>query len=151
MNRPRLGAVEIREARWPEDEPLLRRIRTEVFVREQDVPEDLEWDGLDADSRHLLALVDREPVGTGRLAQSGKIGRMAVLATHRGRGIGDRLLAGLIRLAADSGHQRTYLHAQVHATDFYARQGFRAEGETFMEAGIAHRRMVLDLAQRVSG
>jgi len=144
-----LESLEIREACWPKDEPLLRRIRTEVFVREQEVPEDLEWDGLDASSRHLLALVDREPVGTGRLAQSGKIGRMAVLSTHRGRGIGDRLLAELVQLAVASGHQRTYLHAQVHATGFYARQGFRAEGDEFMEAGIAHRQMYLDLAPKV--
>lgn len=150
MRGRRPAGVELREAAWPEDEPLLRRIRTEVFVREQSVPEDLEWDGLDASSRHLIALVDREPVGTGRLAQTGKIGRMAVLATHRGRGIGDLLLAELVRLAAAAGHRRTYLHAQAHATGFYARQGFRVEGDEFMEAGIAHRQMYLDLGPGVS-
>lgn len=146
MKRAPVENLAIREARWPEDESLLRQIRTEVFVREQEVPEDLEWDGLDATSRHLLALVGREPVGTGRLADTGKIGRMAVLSTYRGLGIGERLLAELIRLAVESGRHHVYLHAQVHAAGFYARQGFRAEGEDFMEAGIAHRRMTLGLA-----
>lgn len=145
MNHPPLERVEVRVARWPDDEMLLRRIRSEVFIKEQDVPEDLEWDGLDATSRHLLAMVDREAVGTGRLTPHGKIGRMAVLPAYRGRGIGGRMLEGLVRLAVEDGHRRTYLHAQLHATDFYARHGFRAEGENFMEAGIAHRHMYLDL------
>jgi predicted GNAT family N-acyltransferase len=118
-----------------------------VFVHEQNVPADLEWDGLDAGCLHALVEdADGTAIGTGRLAPDGKIGRMAVLAAHRGRGIGAAVLAHLIDAACAAGMPRVYLYSQVHALGFYARFGFVAEGPEFFEADIPHRAMALDLA-----
>jgi predicted GNAT family N-acyltransferase len=114
---------------WAADRPRLQPVRREVFVTEQRVPEAEEWDDDDQVCVHVLALQNREPVGTGRISPAGKIGRLAVLSEFRGRGIGDRILLMLIE------------QAQVHAMPFYERHGFKAQGEVFDEAGIPHRRM----------
>jgi predicted GNAT family N-acyltransferase len=138
--------VEIRVAEWPGDADALASIRRRVFVEEQGVPAELEWDGRDADCAHVLALVNRDPVGTGRLLPAGKIGRLAVLASSRRHGVGSRMLRRLTDIARDRGLPEVYLHAQVSALPFYAAHGFVAEGAEFEEAGIAHRRMRLALA-----
>jgi predicted GNAT family N-acyltransferase len=138
--------VEIRVAAWPADADTLASIRRRVFVEEQGVPAELEWDGLDPECAHVLALVNRDPVGTGRLMPTGKIGRLAVLASSRRHGVGSRLLRRLTALARERGLPEVYLHAQVSALPFYAAHGFVAEGPEFEEAGIAHRRMRLALA-----
>lgn len=130
--------VVIRRADWPADRERLRQLREVVFVQEQAVPADIEWDGRDAGATHVLALRDGKPVGCGRLLPDGKIGRMAVLAAERGRGTGRRLLEALVDAAADVGLQEVYLHAQQHAADFYQRAGFSSTGQPFEEAGIAH-------------
>ncbi len=136
----------VRLAEWARDREALRRIRHEVFVVEQGVPAALEWDGIDGDCRHALAEDDRgEAMGCARLLPDGHIGRMAVLARWRGRGVGAALLAMLVAEARSTGHARVVLNAQTHALAFYARQGFVACGEEFQEAGIAHRTMVRDL------
>jgi predicted GNAT family N-acyltransferase len=139
-------AVEVRVAVWPADAATLASIRRRVFVEEQGVPAELEWDGRDADCAHVLALVNRDPVGTGRLMPTGKIGRLAVLASSRRHGVGSRMLRRLTELARERGLREVYLHAQVSALPFYAAHGFVAEGPEFEEAGIAHRRMRLALA-----
>jgi predicted GNAT family N-acyltransferase len=128
----------IRRAHWEQDRERLRRVRETVFVQEQQVPAELEWDEWDPSARHLLA-VDAEggPIGTARLLPNGHIGRMAVLAAWRGQGVGSALLAELLRLADGP----TFLNAQTSALGFYRRHGFRAEGEEFMDAGIPHQRM----------
>jgi predicted GNAT family N-acyltransferase len=138
--------VDVVVARWPEDADTLAAIRRAVFVDEQGVPPELEWDGRDADCAHVLALVNRDPVGTGRLMPTGKIGRLAVLAASRRHGIGSRMLRRLVDLARERGLPEVYLHAQVSALPFYVAHGFVAEGDEFEEAGIAHRRMRLVLA-----
>ena len=79
-------------AAWEADRPAIERIRREVFIREQKIPESDEWDGEDAASVHVLATLNREPVGTGRLNPAGKIGRIAVMSGLRGRGIGTSIL-----------------------------------------------------------
>ncbi|WP_101925461.1 MULTISPECIES: GNAT family N-acetyltransferase [Luteimonas] len=117
-------------------------VRHAVFVDEQQVPAELERDALDPLSRHVLARdADGRAIGAGRLAPDGKIGRMAVLAPWRGRGVGDAMLRTLLQLADDAGLRTTYLHAQLEAVALYARQGFVAHGPEFVEAGIAHRAM----------
>lgn len=122
-------------------------VRDAVFVDEQQVPRALERDALDALSRHVLARdAGGRAIGTGRLAPDGKIGRMAVVADWRGRGVGDALLRALLRLADDAGLRATHLHAQLRAIDLYARHGFVAHGPQFVEADIAHRAM-----RRVAG
>ena len=132
-------------ARWDADRAVLERIRREVFVREQGIPESGEWDGEDATSVHVLATLNREPVGTGRLNRTGKIGRIAVLPGLRGRGIGTEILRCLLHEARRQGFRETFLHAQLQAVPFYERLGFSCGGEVFDEAGIPHVRMSLVL------
>ena len=122
-------------------------VRTAVFVDEQGVPADLERDALDALSRHVLATAaDGTPIGAGRIAPDGRIGRLAVRSDWRGRGVGDAMLRALLDAARDTGLRETYLHAQLQAMALYARAGFVAEGARYDEAGIAHRTM-----RRVAG
>jgi predicted GNAT family N-acyltransferase len=126
---------------WGVDRPLLQRVRREVFIVEQEVPEPEEWDDDDPVSVHVLAMRNREPVGTGRLTPAGKIGRMAVLSEVRGRGVGSRILRMLIEEAFHKGLLELRLNAQVQAIPFYEKHGFATEGPVFMEAGIPHQSM----------
>ena len=124
-------------------------IRTEVFVVEQHVPVAEELDDLDATAKHVLATVDGVPVGTGRLILAGnapaRVGRMAVLASHRRRGVGSAILLNLMELARQAGTPTVTLSGQVHAIPFYERHGFVAHGEIYLDAGIEHRTMDRDL------
>jgi predicted GNAT family N-acyltransferase len=125
----------------------LVRVRTEVFVREQSVPRELELDGRDAECAHVLAGdAAGAPIGAGRLLPDGQIGRMAVLAAWRGAGVGAALLAALVAEARRRGHREAHLHAQRHARGFYERHGFRVEGAEYEEAGIPHVDMRRSLA-----
>ncbi len=124
----------------------IRVIRETVFIHEQGVPVELEWDGLDSSCAHVLAWNDRgEAIGTARMQPSGTIGRMAVLKDWRGRGIGRALLETLLDLAMRQGLPRVTLSAQTHAIGFYQRAGFHTVGEPFMDAGIPHRKMERDM------
>ncbi len=139
-------SIETRVAKWSDDQKTLRAIRHAVFVVEQAVPPDLEWDGEDKDCQHALVIVDGRYVATGRITRAGKIGRMAVLKEARGAGIGGALLQQLLEMARDAGFDSVYLHAQTHALRFYARHGFVADGPEFDEAAIPHRHMTCRLA-----
>lgn len=140
----------VRRADWERERDALQRIRAQVFVREQGVPESLEWDGLDSEAKHVIAETpEGEAIGTARLLPSGQIGRMAVLREHRGHGTGTRLLLSLLEIAGDCRQAPVYLNAQSTAIDFYRRLGFEAEGPEFDEAGIAHRRMLQRDPQRL--
>jgi predicted GNAT family N-acyltransferase len=136
----------VRLADWQRDAEALRAIRHAVFVVEQRVPAELEWDGIDSACRHAIAENSRgEAIGCGRLLADGHIGRMAVRAPWRGRGVGAALLGRLVELARETGLRRVVLNAQTHALPFYGRHGFVAQGPEFDEAGIPHREMVRDL------
>ncbi len=113
-------------------------LRHEVFVVGQDVPEDLERDELDAVSDHVVAVLDSSVVGTGRLLPDGTIGRMAVLSSARGAGVGAALLGSIEARARSRGLPSVQLHAQVHARAFYERAGYSAYGVVYVEAGIDH-------------
>jgi predicted GNAT family N-acyltransferase len=132
----------VRTADWQRDAERLRAIRIAVFVIEQNVPEELEWDGIDPDCAHVLA-EDRTgtPIGCGRLLPDGHIGRMAVLSEWRGAGVGAALLARLVGIAEARGDGEVLLNAQTHAVPFYTRFGFVPEGPEFEEAGIPHQTM----------
>ena len=118
-------------------------MRNAVFVHEQGISAALEWDASDARSWHALASAPSAAVvGTARLLPSGQIGRMAVARDWRGLGIGTRLLRALLDRADQAGIGPVFLHAQVGAVSFYAQRGFEPVGEPFVEAGIAHQRMV---------
>jgi predicted GNAT family N-acyltransferase len=128
---------------WGELREAACAVREAVFVVEQKVPREIELDDHDATSRHVLASDgDGSPIGTGRLLPDGHIGRMAVLADWRGKGVGRALLERLLEEAAGLGMRRLALHAQTQAAGFYRRFGFVEEGPEFMEAGIPHRTMV---------
>lgn len=138
--------VEVRIADWEADARALRAVRKRVFVEEQAVPQDIEWDGQDEGAVHLLAQDHRgDVIGTARLLPSGQIGRMAVLPERRGFGIGRALLDAAVDAARDRGEQEVFLNAQAHALGFYEAAGFRPVGAEFEEAGIAHRRMELPI------
>ena len=124
----------------------LRAVRETVFILEQKVPEEEEWDALDPKSHHVLARDERgRPIGTGRLTPEHKIGRMAVLPEWRGKGVGDALLVALLDKARSLGWTEVKLNAQCSAEAFYARHGFTPYGERFMEAGIEHQAMRRDI------
>jgi len=127
----------------------LRAVREPVFVEEQKVPLDMEWDELDPKCRHVIARDDQhKPIGTGRLTPEHKIGRMAVLKEWRGRGVGAALLLALVEQARELGLPEVSLHAQVDAIPFYEKFGFERYGERFEEAGIQHQSMRLALAPK---
>jgi YbgC/YbaW family acyl-CoA thioester hydrolase len=140
--------VSVRSGGWAELGEAAGAIRTEVFVQEQQIPADLEWDAADATCVHALA-VNRlgMPLATGRLlpAEQGaaKLGRMAVIASMRGSQVGRQVLNALIDAARARGDREVLLHAQRSAIGFYLRAGFTARGEPFDEAGIAHQEMAL--------
>jgi len=139
-------AFQIREASWANDQGAIRFVRQVVFVDEQGVPPPDEWDGRDEGCLHLLAEDSHgAPIGTARLLAEGKLGRMAVLAAWRGRGVGRAMLGRLIKIAEARGHERLVLDAQVRAISFYEPFGFRAEGPVFDDAGIPHRRMIREV------
>jgi predicted GNAT family N-acyltransferase len=127
---------------WPSLRGRAEPVRFTVFVTEQGVPPELELDEFDPLSLHALASDhDGTVLGTGRLLPDGHVGRMAVLPSARGRGIGSALLLALMAAARARGEREVVLSAQTHALGFYARHGFVAEGEIYDDAGIAHRLM----------
>ncbi|MGL6289702.1 MAG: GNAT family N-acetyltransferase [Silanimonas sp.] len=120
----------------------LRAVREPVFVIEQQVPIEEEWDALDPHCRHVIARDAHDrPIGTGRLTPERKIGRMAVVAEWRGKGVGAALLEALMDEARALGWPEVTLNSQTHAMPFYAAYGFEPFGDEFMEAGIPHRKM----------
>ncbi len=131
---------------WATHRDRLREIRARVFIEEQGVPKDLEWDGLDDDADHFIALNEAGvALGTARLLKTGQIGRMAVIAELRGRGIGRQLLESAVSHAVALGMTRVFLHAQRHAEEFYRKSGFAPTGEQSIEAGIEHVEMDMKL------
>jgi len=131
----------IRAASWKNEQHVIMAIRSDVFIREQQVPEELEWDGQDASAMHVLACCDETAVGTGRLLRTGRIGRMAVRRELRNRGIGTAILQELINISREKGINSLFLNAQVQAMGFYRKQGFIRTGGFFDDAGIVHCRM----------
>lgn len=127
---------------WTQLECAASELREAVFVIEQSVPRELEIDGRDPACRHVLARgPDGTPVGTGRLLPDGHIGRMAVAAEWRGRGVGRALLERLLEEASMLGMHELALKAQITASDFYRRFGFIPDGDEFIEAGLPHQAM----------
>ncbi|MBA1189370.1 GNAT family N-acetyltransferase [Pseudomonas entomophila] len=137
-----MNKVRVRLADWHKDNAAIRCIREAVFVAEQHVPPELEWDAEDATALHFLALEGDYPVGTARLLRDGTIGRVSVLKDWRGLKVGQMLLHAVIQEAEAQGLAQQMLSAQVHATAFYEQLGFRVVSEEFLEAGIPHVDMV---------
>ncbi len=139
-------AFDIRVVPWSEAIAQARAVRERVFIEEQQVPRDLEWDEWDEASQHAVALDEQgRGIGTARLLPDGRLGRMAVLGEWRRHGVGTALARALIERARQQGLQRILLHAQTHAAPFYRRLGFTEQGPIFQEAGIPHVEMTADL------
>ena len=130
---------------WNKNQEALSEIRRTVFIQEQQVPEELEWDEFDQDSIHILVTDNSKPVATARMKPDGHIGRMAVLKDYRHSGIGSEILKALIQSAKDLHLESVYLHAQTVAIPFYEKQGFQVYSDEFLDAGIPHKSMKLDL------
>lgn len=151
MNTPYV----VREAVEPGDRQACFAVRKDVFVAEQGVPEDLEYDAYDAGAVHVLAAgEDGEALGTGRLLHGGaaaaktggdtsvgSLGRLAVTRRARGLGVGAALVRGIEEAARVRGLTAVDLHAQTHALGFYERLGYVAYGPEFPDAGMPHRAM----------
>lgn len=134
----------IRIASWQDEASILRIIRTAVFIHEQQIPEDLEWDEFDLISMHVLALnSDGQPIGTARFLPDGHVGRMAVLKEWRGKGLGSAMLLRILEELRSQHMQKAILNAQTTAVKFYEKFGFQVSGKEFMEVGIPHVRMIL--------
>lgn len=132
----------VRPADWGYDGAAIAALRSAVFIDEQGVPPEDEYDGRDAECAHVVAeRPDGTVIATGRLLPEGRIGRMAVARDWRGAGVGRAVLDALIACAAERGFDSVDLNAQTAALDFYARAGFTPTGPVFMDAGIPHRRM----------
>jgi len=148
-------AYVVRVAEDPADREACFAVRKEVFVGEQGVPEDLEYDAYDAVAVHVLAVrEDGVPLGTGRLLYGeaaaakvggdltvGSLGRLAVAKEARGLGVGIALVRAIEDAARARGLAAVDLHAQTHALGFYERLGYEAYGPEYPEAGIPHRAM----------
>jgi len=126
------------------------RIRKAVFVDEQRIEPGLDQDGLDRErnTTHILIEDDGAIAGTARMIAQGdivRIGRLAVLKDHRGRGLGRKLMEFMIERCRGRPIRAISLGAQAHSIGFYEKLGFKAMGPVFLEAGIEHQRMELAL------
>ncbi|AUY52145.1 GNAT family N-acetyltransferase [Streptomyces sp. CB01881] len=149
-----MGTV-IRVAGGEADLALVHGVRREVFIVEQGIAEEEEWDDLDPTSEHLLAVGPAgEPLGTARLIHGEQalkltggiegrvlLGRLAVVKAARGTGLGADLVRAVEAAGRDRGAREVELHAQVQALGFYERLGYAAEGPVYDDAGIPHRTM----------
>lgn len=136
-------ALLTRDADFTADFASIRHVRETVFIDEQRVPRDLEFDERDPLCRHVLVFDSGSAVGTGRLDldYGGKVGRVAVLATHRRAGVGKAVMERLHAIAREARLPKVWCHAQLTAVPFYERLGYASSGATFEEAGIEHVRM----------
>jgi predicted GNAT family N-acyltransferase len=140
------NSIQVSLIQSPTDTQASRKIREEVFVVEQQVPVEIEYDQYEQSSTHILARLDGVPVGTARwrkTEQGQKLERFAVLKSARGKGVGEALVNFVLDHIEET--EPAYLNSQVSAIPFYARLGFEETGGIFYEAGIPHRKMVRKL------
>ena len=133
-----MSNITVKEVDFAQHLEVLKNIRTEVFIKEQHVPVELEWDEFDGDATHIQAYYNNIPVGTARLINNELIGRMAVLKTYRGLGVGKKMLEFLMTLAHKKGMNTIQLSAQKHAVEFYKKYGFEICSDEYLDAGIPH-------------
>ena len=143
--KPQLKNVTFFKVSWHDAENYLRAVRTPVFIDEQLVTPEFEWDNIDATALHLLALLNDEPIGCLRIIDYHKVGRMAVLKEWRGLGLGAALLLEAVNICKLYGSNKVYLSAQTHAVDFYKRAGFKVTTGEYCDVHIPHVDMQLDL------
>ena len=136
MNKLKIKTIENKDER---DKTI--SIRKTVFVQEQEVPLELEIDGLDPEAEHFIAYLDGEPIGCARVRTKNnfaKLERIAIIKKHREKGYGKELAKFLIDYCKKRGFDNIYLHSQIDVVGFYKKCGFKTRGETFLEADIKH-------------
>ncbi|WP_374667376.1 GNAT family N-acetyltransferase [Acinetobacter sp.] len=130
--------LQIRSGKWAQLEQDAKLIREQVFIQEQQIAPEDEWDAEDAVSLHFMVYDQAQPVATARLLNSNSIGRVAVLKAYRGQGIGKLLMEAVISQARTERREFLKLSSQVHAVPFYAGLGFAVHGEEYLDCGIPH-------------
>ncbi len=143
--KPKISQVKISQVTWQDAESDLREIRTPVFIEEQDVAPDFEWDEIDATAVHLLAVFNNEAIACLRIMDYQKIGRMAVLKAWLGKGVGRAILEEAVKLCKIHGSMCIKLSAQTHAIGFYQQAGFKVVSEEYCDVHIPHVDMQLEL------
>jgi predicted GNAT family N-acyltransferase len=137
--------IQVEQTNWTTSEQILSDIRAQVFIEEQQVPVEEEFDDLDLSASHWIAWGENQtPMGVARLVGN-RIGRMAVLPAYRGKGVGSALLRAILAHAISQKLAKLELSAQLHAVGFYENNGFEVTGNEFMDVGIAHVPMAMDL------
>ena len=142
--------ITIKSVSYSQEIQTIRQIRSSVFQQEQNVPEEIEFDGLDNTTEHLLAYLNNEPVGTLRIREidlnTAKIQRVSVLLEARNKGIGRKLMETAIAIIQDKNqYERIVIDSQYRLEKFYHSFGFRSVGEPFEDANILHIQMIKSL------
>jgi predicted GNAT family N-acyltransferase len=139
--------LKIEIVKWIDGLSQLKNIREKVFIQEQKVTPQLEWDGMDEKAIHFLVFNDKAAIGCARaivIKDHMQLGRMAVLKEYRGQGIGSALLEKAMTIAKLNQLSAIYISAQCHAIDFYKKFGFEVKSDIYLDAEISHRDMTLD-------
>ena len=137
--------LKIMSGSWDELAQDARVIREAVFIQEQQIAPEDEWDAEDTISTHFVAYLQDHPVATARLLKNHSIGRVAVLQSARGTGIGQNIMQAVIDQAKTEQREFLKLSSQVHAIGFYQNLGFDVQGEEYLDCGIPHIDMYLSL------
>lgn len=133
----------VQSGHWNKLEQDAKFIRKQVFIIEQNIPEEEEWDDQDMISDHFVVYDQDQPIATARLLQNNSVGRVAVLKAYRGQGIGSMIMLEIIRQAHQQDRKFLQLSSQVHAISFYEKLGFSIQGDAYDECGIPHIKMQL--------
>ena len=133
----------VQSGHWDKLEQDAKFIRKQVFIIEQNIPEEEEWDDQDMISDHFVVYDQNQPIATARLLQNNSVGRVAVLKAYRGQGIGRMIMLEVIRQAHQQDRKFLHLSSQVHAISFYEKLGFSIQGDAYDECGIPHIKMQL--------
>ncbi len=135
----------VKQGSWDQLQQDAKLIRELVFISEQNIPEQDEWDDQDAISQHFVVYDHNQPIATARLLANNSVGRVAVLKTYRGQGIGRLIMLQIIAYAQAQKRPSLQLSSQVHAISFYEKLGFSIQGDEYDECGIPHIEMVMPI------
>jgi len=139
--------LKVEIVKWIDNHMQLKNIRELVFIQEQKVTPELEWDGMDEKAIHFLVFKDEEAIGCARanvIKSQMQLGRMAVLKEYRGQGAGSTLIEKAIVTAKLKQLSSIQISAQCNAINFYVKFGFEVMGDTYLDAEILHRDMTLE-------
>ena len=135
----------VQSGHWDKLEQDAKFIRKQVFIIEQNIPEEEEWDDQDMISQHFVIYDQDQPIATARLLQNHSVGRVAVVKAYRGQGLGQMIMLEIISYAQKQGLSVLTLSSQVHAISFYEKLGFTVQGNPYDECGISHIEMTMNL------